>query len=168
MVRHVDQLRFGWNGEPAVTVLATVEEDGRPRRRGEHHVWVDDVLGRMATGFAYWGSNGGGINLRVDQHNVMQAARIVMDEAERFRATVQARRLGLTVSPGGGDPVSKEAAEVLNAKFWGSSDSYYQRCLDYANMLEKLARQLGEAARTYGITEDEIESMFAGLAQDDS
>ena len=129
-------------------------------------MWVNDILGRVGSGFAYWGSSGGGIKLRVDQHNVMQAARLVMEEAERFRATTKERRMGLAVRPVGGDPVSREAARVLNEKFWAGPNSYYARCLDYADMLERLARQLGEAARTYGATEEEISAMFEGAARD--
>lgn len=123
-------------------------------------MWVDGVLSRIGRGFAYWGSDGAGIKLRVDQHNVMDAARIVMEEAQRFRDKIDRRLPGLEVFPVGGDPVSKEAARVLNEKFMHSDFSYYQRCVDYAEMLEQLARQLGESARTYGVTEDQIRGMF--------
>ena len=129
-------------------------------------MWAEDLFERAASGFAHWGGAGSGIKLKVDQNNVMQAARIVMAEAERFRTQVEARRAGLKVYPVGGDPVSKEAARVLNQKFWGSPDSYLERCIDYADMLEQLARQLGEAAKTYGHTEEQIRIMFDAAARD--
>jgi hypothetical protein len=135
---------------------------------GSSAVWAHDVFGRIGGGFAHWGTAGSGIKLRVDQHNVMQAARMVMEESTRFRAKVNARLGGLQVDPVGGDPVSMEAALVLNTKFWDSADSYYARCLDYADMLEKLAHQLGEAAKTYGHTEEQVEAMFTTAKQQDA
>ncbi|HET8643579.1 MAG TPA: hypothetical protein VFM37_16705 [Pseudonocardiaceae bacterium] len=129
-------------------------------------MWADGPSGRIDSGFAYGGSDSPGIKLRVDQHNVMQAARIVQAEAERFRARIEAGRDGLEVFPVGGDPVSVEAARVLNEKFWSSEDSYYERCLEYSDMLRGLAHQLGQAAMTYGNTEDEVRSMFEAAASD--
>ena len=129
-------------------------------------MWAMDAIGRAASGIASWGNAAAGIHLKVDQVNVMQAARLVMAESERFRSLVESRRRGLRVYPVGGDPVSKEAAEVLNEKFWESPGSYLERCIDYADMLEKLAAQLAEAARTYGHTENEIEAMFSAVARD--
>ena len=126
-------------------------------------MWAMDAIGRAASGIASWGNAAAGIHLKVDQVNVMQAARLVMAESERFRHQVNSRISGLRVRPVGDDPVSIEAAEVLNLKFWESDDSYVARCLEYAEMLERLARQLGDAAEMYGHTEEEVSSMFASI-----
>lgn len=126
-------------------------------------MWAMDAIGRAASGIASWSSPGVGVKLRVDQHNVMQAARLVADESAELRLRLKARLDGLVVDPVGGDPVSAEAARVLNLKFWDSPDSYYRRCLEYADMLETLARQLAESARTYGHNEDQIESILNTL-----
>jgi hypothetical protein len=129
-------------------------------------VWIDDAIGGVATGFAYWGDAGFGIKLRVDQHNVVDAARIVRDEAACFREKLDGRKQGLWVSPVGGDPVSKQAAEILNDKFTLAPDSYFERCSDYADMLDRLAEQLDQAAATYRETEDRNQAIFDSAAQE--
>ena len=101
-----------------------------------------------------------GVRLTVNPDNVLEAARIVEIEAVHFRAQVMARAEHLKVQPMGGDPVSKEAARVLTNKLIDGPDSYVKRCLQYADMLERLARQLGESAKTYGYAEDVITSQF--------
>lgn len=118
-------------------------------------MWVEDAIGRVATGFAHWGGGAGfGIKLKVDAHNVVDAARIVRDEAARFQKQLDARLEDLWVSPVGGDPVSREAAAVLNDKFTLAPDSYYARCCDYVAMLVRLAEQLDQAAATYREAEE--------------
>ena len=129
-------------------------------------MWVEDAIDRVATGFAYWGDAGFGIKLRVDEHNVVDAARIVRDEAVRFREKLEARQEGLWVSPVGGDPVSKEVATVLNDKFTLADDSYFERCKEYADMLDRLAEQLGQAAATYRETEERNRAIFDSAARE--
>lgn len=129
-------------------------------------MWVEDTIGRVATGFAYWGEAGFGITLRVDQHNVVDAARLVRDEAARFRDQLYARQEGLQVFPVGGDPVSEEAARALNEEFTLAPDSYFERCRDYAKMLDRLAEQLDQAAATYRETEENNRAMFGSPAQE--
>jgi len=130
-------------------------------------VWVEDETGRVATGFAYWGDAGFGIKLRVDEHNVVDAARIVRDEAVSFRKKLDEREKGgLRVLPVGGDPVSEQVAAVLNVKFTEAPDSYFIRCREYANMLDRLAEQLDQAAATYRETEDRNRAMFDSAARE--
>lgn len=107
-----------------------------------------------------------GVRLKVDENNVMQAARIVEAEALRFKAKVRSYYGDLRVRAPGGDPVSIEAERVLNAKFTEAEDSYYQRFLDYAAMLHELADQLGKTARTYGFTESQVGDQFSAATHD--
>lgn len=129
-------------------------------------MWVEDTIGRVATGFAHWGDEGLGIKLRVDEHNVADAARLVRDEAASFRQKLDERKQGLWVSPVGGDPVSKQAAEVLNDRFTLAPDSYFERCSDYADMLDRLAEQLDQAAATYRETEEHNRAIFDSTARE--
>jgi hypothetical protein len=129
-------------------------------------VWVEDAIGRVATGFAYWGGASTGIKLRVDEHNVERAARIVRDEAVRFREKLDERRKGLRVFPVGGDPVSMEAAAVLNDRFTLAPGSYFVRCREYADMLDRLAEQLDQAAATYRETEERNRAIFDSAARE--
>jgi len=103
-----------------------------------------------------------GIKIAVDQDNILQAARIIEAEAVHLRRKVEARWDALQVHSMGGDPVSGEAAEVLTGKLRDEENSYYNRCLQYAAMLESLATQLVAAAQTYGYTEAETAALFNG------
>jgi hypothetical protein len=129
-------------------------------------MWVEDAIGRAATGAAYWGGAGFGIKLRVDEHNVEDAARLVKDEAARFRERLAARVEGLRVFPVGGDPVSEEAAAVLNWKFIEGPDSYFMRCREYAKMLDRLGEQLDQAAAAYRQTEERNLAAFDSAARE--
>jgi hypothetical protein len=101
-----------------------------------------------------------GVKLTVDQNNILEAVRIIETEAAHFEAQVKARAERLKVHAMGGDPVSKEAARVLTEKLLDGPDSYVKRCLQYVRMLEDLAIQLGESARTYGYSEEAIAAQF--------
>lgn len=112
------------------------------------------------------GAGPAGVKLTVDQDNVLQAARIVKAEAEYFRGRVQYWLGRMDVEPMGDDPVSKEVARVLTLKLATSEDSYVARCTQYADMLDALADQLAESARTYGFTEDQVTDMFTAAGHD--
>lgn len=129
-------------------------------------MWVEDAIGRVATGFAYWGGAGSGIKLRVDEHNVERAANIVRAEADSFRRKLKERRQGLWVYPVGGDPVSEQAAGALNNMFTQAPDSYFQRCSDYVDMLDRLAEQLDQAAATYREAEEGNRAIFDSAARE--
>ena len=101
-----------------------------------------------------------GIKIAVDQDNILEAARIIASEAEYLKRKITARMDGLYVDPMGGDPVSEEAARALTELFVRGPDSYVNRCLEYAAMLETLAKHLFESAQTYEITEAESAALF--------
>jgi hypothetical protein len=111
-----------------------------------------------ATGTLHRASEG--IKITVDQHNILQAARIIEAEAAHFEKQLLARAEDLIVRPMGGDPVSEQAAQVLTYKFRDAPDSYVNRCREYATMLHDLAEQLGESAQTYGFTEGQVRTQF--------
>jgi hypothetical protein len=120
--------------------------------------WITAVVSE-ATGTLHRASEG--LKLAVNQDNILQAARIIETEAEHFKRQVLARSEQMYIDRLGGDPVSGEVARVLTSKFVLASDSYINRCLDYATMLEKLAKQLGESALTYGYTEEQVTQQFS-------
>jgi hypothetical protein len=114
---------------------------------------VSEVIGTVYRASA-------GIKIAVNQDNIMEAVRIIESEAEHFRRQVNVRRDQLHVYQMGGDPVSAEVARTLTEKFYIASDSYVSRCLQYATMLDNLARQLCESAQTYGFTEEQAAERF--------
>lgn len=128
-------------------------------------MWTSDLLGGTGSGAVLWRGIAD-VRLQVNHYNVMAAAQILLDEAQRFRAIVAARFQAMRVSAPGGDPVSVVAARVVNERFWAAPDSFVNRCLDYADMLDSLADQMAEAARTYGYTEETIEAVFSSRGRD--
>ncbi|HEY0636775.1 MAG TPA: hypothetical protein VGD67_03945 [Pseudonocardiaceae bacterium] len=103
-----------------------------------------------------------GVKLSVNQDNVMQAARLVKAESEYFRSRVVYWSSVMNESePMGGDPVSENLHEALQNKLYGEPGSYIDRCYEYADMLDRLATQLGESAKLYGFTDEQVAAQFA-------
>jgi hypothetical protein len=125
--------------------------------------WISSAVSE-ATGTLSRASQG--IKIAVDQDNILQAARIIESEAEYLKRKIEAKKEDLRVHEMGGDPVSREVARVLTAKFVDDSDAYATRCLEYVAMLEALARQLFESARTYGFTEVETAALFEAAKEE--
>lgn len=107
-----------------------------------------------------------GVKITVNEHNILKAAGIIEAEARRLQVEIGSIVDDLYVKPMGGDPVSEEAATVLNEKFRTGDESYVGRVRQRVTMLEELANQLKEAAKTYGYTENEIRSQFDAALQD--
>ena len=107
-----------------------------------------------------------GVKISVNQHNIVKAAAIIQAEADRFGDEMRSIAADLRVQAMGGDPVSEEAARVLNFKFRDAKDSYVRRCSERAEMLQRLADQLREAAKTYQLTEEQITTQFEQALHD--
>jgi uncharacterized protein YukE len=111
-------------------------------------------------------SAGQGFKIAVNEHNILKAAGIIAAEAQRFRAEINDIAQQLFVGRLGADPVSAEAARVLNIKFLDGPESYVGRCRQRAEMLEELAEQLKKSAESYRMTEDHIESQLRAALTD--
>jgi len=96
----------------------------------------------------------------VNKDNVLAAARIIDSTADNLWETCKDVQFVLRVRPPGNDDVSVAMAEAWNALLLGDDDSYSRRITDYVAGLRRLAVQLGDAARTYGFSEDEIEAAY--------
>ncbi|AOS61744.1 hypothetical protein [Actinoalloteichus hymeniacidonis] len=96
------------------------------------------------------------INLKVDPANVLQARKVLLDEADRLRRLLNHVRSRLQLHPMGGDPASIDYARVVTDKLLDNPDSYFNRCSQYVENLRAGAVALAETARQYGYTEDEI------------
>ncbi|HEX6356779.1 hypothetical protein [Actinophytocola sp.] len=100
----------------------------------------------------------------VSRDNVLAAARIIDSTAEMlFDATRHVRR-DLEIRPPGNDQVSLSITDGWNAVLFNDDDSYRSRITDYVVGLRKLAVQLGDTARAYGISEGEIEAAFGNTS----
>jgi hypothetical protein len=96
----------------------------------------------------------------VSRDNVLAAGRIIEAQADALQDLFNDRARALLVDPPGDDDVSTRMAKTWNDLLYNNDDSYRQRIKDYVVGLKKLAVQLGDTAKAYGYSEDEIETAF--------
>ncbi|MFC4858895.1 hypothetical protein [Actinophytocola glycyrrhizae] len=96
----------------------------------------------------------------VNQDNVLAAARIIEAQADSLKDRFKGIRRDLRVNPPGDDEVSIRMAAAWNDLLINDDNSYRNRIADYIVGLRKLAVQLGDTARAYGFSEEEIEAAF--------
>ncbi|KAA2260097.1 hypothetical protein F0L68_20430 [Solihabitans fulvus] len=95
----------------------------------------------------------------VNHDNVLQAAKVIQDQADQlqdlYRNSVDV--LGVNL-PASADLVNKDIADAWNDRLLLADDSYGARVGQYITSLNKLTGQLRDAAKQYGFTEDEVTS----------
>jgi hypothetical protein len=96
----------------------------------------------------------------VNRDNVLAAAKIVEAEADALQEKVRSIRKDLRVEPPGDDDVSIRMASAWNDILVDNDDSYRNRIMEYIAGLRRLSVQLGDSARSYGYSEDEISAAF--------
>jgi hypothetical protein len=96
----------------------------------------------------------------VSKDNVLAAGRIIESQATTLFDLWKTRARDLRVLPPGDDAVSERMALAWNDLLYEDDDSYRNRIRDYILGLRKLAVQLGDAAKSYGFTEEEISTAF--------
>lgn len=96
----------------------------------------------------------------VNKDNVLAAGRIIESQATALYDLWKISSEDLRVVPPGTDDVSTRVAEAWNDRLVSDDDSYKNRVKDYVIGLRKLAVQLGDTAKAYGYTEDEISAAF--------
>jgi hypothetical protein len=101
----------------------------------------------------------------VSQHNILAAARIIESQADALFKRLKASQRELFVEAPGSDDISLRIAPAWNDRLLEDDDSYAHRVADYVTGLKKLAVQLGDTAKAYGFTEDEIEAAFRGQGE---
>lgn len=98
----------------------------------------------------------------VTKDNVLAAGRIIESQADSLRERLRLSQRDLRVDPPGGDDVSIRIAPAWNDRLMDDDDSYANRVGEYVAALKKLAVQLGDTAKAYGYTEDQITAAFRG------
>jgi len=96
----------------------------------------------------------------VTKDNVLAAGRIIESQADALQDIWKEHVRKLVVEAPGEDDVSIRMAKAWNDRLYDDDDSYRNRIKDYIVGLRKLAVQLGDAAKTYGYTEDQIATAF--------
>ncbi|MER7080697.1 hypothetical protein SAMN02982929_02750 [Saccharopolyspora kobensis] len=103
---------------------------------------------------------GGGQTLTVNRDNVLEVRKVILSAAEQAQMKLRALQPSLIVQAPAGDEVSKTSAAVWTANLVGNPDSHYVRLLQYVDNVVDLGRQLEEAAKQYGYTDEEIVASF--------
>lgn len=96
----------------------------------------------------------------VNRDNVLAAAKIIQAQADDLQANWMDSIKGLRITPPGDDEVSVRTAKAWNDLLVFNDDSYQNRVRDYIDALQRLAVQLGDSARSYGYSEDDIQAAF--------
>jgi hypothetical protein len=102
-----------------------------------------------------------GQKFEVSKETVLQAGKIISDQAVSLAASLRRSERDLTVElPDGSDPVNRSVAAAWNSRLVNGEDSYAGRVGQYIESLVELTNQLQAVALQYGFTEDEVTSAF--------
>lgn len=95
--------------------------------------------------------------MNVTPENVLQARALIVAEADSFTQHLadHFRGDGHLIGLCGGDPISRDAQELFSDKI---RDNAVVPARQYVQALHKIADQLAETARSFGITEQRITS----------
>jgi hypothetical protein len=96
----------------------------------------------------------------VNKDNVLAAGRIIESQANALMDLWKLCIHDMRIEPPGTDDVSVRMTKAWNDRLIGDDDCYKNRVKDYVVGLKKLAVQLGDAAKAYGYSEDDISTAF--------
>lgn len=103
------------------------------------------------------GGPAAGQQFNVTKETVLQAGKIISDQAEALSKKLRHSKRNLVVDlPAGSDPVNENIAAAWNSRLIGDEDTYAGRIEQYITSLDDLVAQLRETATQYGYTEEEV------------
>ncbi|MFE2754248.1 hypothetical protein ACFXGA_19850 [Actinosynnema sp. NPDC059335] len=97
-----------------------------------------------------------GQKFEVTEETVLQAGKLVHDQAAALQLALSRAIAGLTVRLDDADEVNADIAAAWNSRLVDGPDSYSGRIEQYIESLKGLVEQLRGAARQYDFTEDEV------------
>ncbi|MBK0867504.1 hypothetical protein INP57_11840 [Saccharopolyspora sp. HNM0986] len=103
---------------------------------------------------------GPGQQITVTPENVLAARKAILAAAEDARNKLVAKQTDLSVRSPARDDISVAASATWTANLMGDPDSHYNRLMSYVLQVEQLGHRLGEAAKQYGYTDEEIAASF--------
>jgi hypothetical protein len=103
---------------------------------------------------------GPGQTLNVNKDNVLEVRKAILMAAEDAKFKLNELAPGLRVMPPATDDVSVTSAAAWTANLIGNQDSHFARLVQYVDNIVALGDQVGEAAKQYGYTDDEIKASF--------
>ncbi|GAA1349791.1 hypothetical protein [Saccharothrix algeriensis] len=106
---------------------------------------------------------GTGRKFAVTKETVLQAAKIIQDQADDLRRSYGDALTGMRIALDGLDEVNQDIAAAWNERLLDHPDSYAERVVAYVDSLTGLASQLRAAAHQYGFTDGEIEAALGAV-----
>lgn len=113
------------------------------------------------------GGPGGGQKFDVTKDTVLQAGKLIHDQAVVLRNALDEAFGSLTVRLNDPDEVNADIAAAWNSRLVDGQDSYSTRVEQYIASLKDLVEQLREAARQYEFTEDEVTAALGAARASD-
>ncbi|MEU6266775.1 hypothetical protein [Saccharopolyspora shandongensis] len=104
--------------------------------------------------------SGAGQTITVNKDNVLEVRKVILLAADEAHQKLRALQPSLVLYAPAGDEISKTSTSVWTANLVGNPDSHFARLLQYVENVFDLGRQLEEAAKQYGYTDDEIAASF--------
>ena len=102
----------------------------------------------------------------VSPDEVLAKRAALLAEAQDFQRFLADIREDLVMQPYGGDPVSQDVARAVTYRLVGPENgSYWNVCQQWVDNLFRVAEALGETARQYGYTDEDIAASFHGSGQ---
>ncbi|CAM05257.1 hypothetical protein A8924_6431 [Saccharopolyspora erythraea NRRL 2338] len=111
------------------------------------------------------GPNGPGQTITVNKDNVLEVRRVVLSATDEARHKLQRLQREFGITAPAKDRISVAATHTWNGNLFANADSHYQRLMQYIVNVEDLGKQLEEAAKQYGYTEDDIMASFSTQAK---
>lgn len=114
------------------------------------------VAGMTTSAHSPRGTASDSLLVQVDPDNILQVRNAYLTQQQRLTDAVLAARRDRTRILPGRDPISVDYADVFGQKV----NTVVDRFRAHVDELREATNRLGEAAREYGFTEDEIEGSF--------
>lgn len=99
---------------------------------------------------------GGGNGIEVNKDNVLAARKVILHSADDAEDKLRHLRGTLAITNSPEDQVSVAAATEWNKNLVTDADSHFNKLNQYVRNVRDLAKQLEEAAKQYGYTDEEI------------
>lgn len=110
---------------------------------------------------------GSGQKFEVTEETVLQAGKLIHDQAAVLRDAFDAAIANLTVQLNDADEVNIDIANAWNSRLVDGPESYAGRIEQYIVSLNGLVAQLRDTARQYKFTEDEVTAALGAAGASD-
>lgn len=112
-------------------------------------------------------SPGSGQKFEVTEETVLQAGKLINDQAVALQLALRRAVADLSVQLNDADEVNRDIAAAWNSRLVDGPDSYSGRVEEYILSLKGLVEQLRGTARQYKFTEEEVTAALGAAGASD-